>query len=93
MAKSVSGMIRGAIGAVLMVLAYGCGSAQQRPAMDQQAATEEVAPEPTVEPPPECVDDQDQQVTCLSDADCCPGFVCGKDPERNFRESYCLYGG
>jgi hypothetical protein len=93
MAKSGSVMIRGALGAALMVAAVGCGSAQQRPAMEQQAASEEVAPEPSVGPAPECVDDQDRQVTCLSDADCCPNFVCGKDPDRNFRESYCIFGG
>jgi hypothetical protein len=92
MAKSRAVMIRGAMGAALMVAAFGCGGAQQRPA-EQQAATTEVAPDRSVGPAPECVDDQDQQVTCLSDADCCPHFVCGKDPERNFRESYCIFGG
>ena len=93
MAKSGSVVIRGALGAALMMAAFGCGGAQQHPAMEQQAATTETVPEPSVGPAPECVDDQDQQVTCLSDADCCPKFVCGKDPERNFRESYCIYSG
>jgi hypothetical protein len=93
MAKSRAVMIRGAVGAVLMVAAFGCGGAQQRPAIEHQAAAAEAMPEPSIGPPPECVDEQDKPVTCLSDADCCPGFACGKDPERNARESFCLYGG
>ncbi|HWO08179.1 MAG TPA: hypothetical protein VNN80_01825 [Polyangiaceae bacterium] len=92
MAKSRAVMIRGAVGAVLMVAAFGCGGAQH-PAVEQQAAATEAVPEPAIGPPPECVDEHDRQVTCLSDSDCCPGFSCGKDPERNPRESFCLYGG
>ena len=50
MAKSGNVVIRGAMGAALMMAAIGCGSAQQRPALEQQAVTEEVAPEPSVGP-------------------------------------------
>jgi hypothetical protein len=45
------------------------------------------------EPPPQCVDDKDQRVQCLSDSDCCPRFVCGKDPDLSQAVSYCIFGG
>lgn len=92
MAKSRAMMIQGAAGAVLILAAFGCGASQQHPAMEQQAATTETVPESSVGAP-ECVDEQDQQATCLSDSDCCPNFVCGRDPERNPRENYCIFGG
>lgn len=90
MAISKSTMVRGAVWSTLTVMAIlGCGAAQQH---EQSAATLESAPE-EVGVAPQCVDDKDQPVTCLSDDDCCAGFVCGKDPELNPRTSYCIYGG
>lgn len=84
-------MIQGAVGSALMVLALGCGGAQTQ-ALDQSASVEESSPE-SVSEAPQCVDDKEQPVACLSDADCCAGFVCGKDPELSPRTSYCIYGG
>lgn len=71
----------------------GCASQQQPRAEHSSAATQEAPPPEPVSGAPECVDDKDQPVECLSDADCCQGFVCGKDPERSHRISYCIYGG
>lgn len=90
MAISRTAMIQGAGLGVLMAVALGCGASQPR-AAESAAATESV-PE-AVEAAPQCVDNKDQPVTCLSDSDCCAGFVCGKDPELNPRASYCIYGG
>lgn len=76
---------------LLVFLLVGCGSSQPRL---EQAATTEAAPEQaSVGETPECVDDKEQRVSCLADADCCAGFVCGKDPELSHRLSYCIYGG
>jgi hypothetical protein len=85
-------MIRGAAWGVLMMMAMACGAAQ-RPAAEQSAASTESISESPVGEAPTCVDDKEQPVSCLSDADCCAGFVCGKDPELNPRTSYCIYGG
>jgi len=75
---------------------FGCGPTLQRQA-DHATVSESVpesAPDTSeVGVAPECVDDKDQRVECLSDADCCAGFVCGKDPELSPRVSYCMYGG
>jgi hypothetical protein len=30
---------------------------------------------------------------CNSDSDCCEGFYCGSDPEKNKYKKYCLYSG
>ncbi len=76
---------------------FSCGPTLQRQA-DHAAGSESVPPESApntseVGEAPECVDDKDQRVECLSDGDCCAGFVCGKDPELSPRVSYCMYGG
>lgn len=42
---------------------------------------------------PQCVDDKDQRVQCTADSDCCPHFVCGKDPDLNQAVDYCIFGG
>jgi hypothetical protein len=79
---------------------FGCGPTLQR--QPEHAAASESASESVSESvpdtsevgvAPECVDDKDQRVECLSDGDCCAGFVCGKDPELSQRVSYCMYGG
>jgi len=90
MAISRTAIIQGAGFSVLMVVAMGCGASQPRPAESAEAA--ESVPEAVGEAP-QCVDDKEQPVMCLSDSDCCAGFVCGKDPELNARSSYCIYGG
>lgn len=73
--------------------AVACGAAQRPPPAEQSAAAEEAAADDAIGAAPECVDEKDQPVSCLSDADCCAGFVCGKDPELSHRLSYCIYGG
>jgi hypothetical protein len=90
MAISRTAMMQGAVWGVLTAVMMGCGASQQRP-VEQSAAATEATPE--VGAAPQCVDDKDQPVTCLSDSDCCAGFVCGKDPELSPRQSYCIYGG
>lgn len=90
MAISRTAMIRGAVWGALMMVAMGCGASPQRPA--ESAAATDPVPEAVGEAP-QCVDDKEQPITCLSDVDCCAGFVCGKDPELNPRSSYCVYGG
>jgi hypothetical protein len=39
------------------------------------------------------VDDKEQRVRCAADSDCCPRFVCGKDPELSQSQNYCIFGG
>ena len=70
----------------------GCSAAQQREP-GHAAVSESVPDTREVGVAPECVDEKDQRVECLSDADCCAGFVCGKDPDLSPRVSYCIYGG
>jgi hypothetical protein len=91
MAISSMAMSRGALWGVLMGVTLGCAASQQRP-VEQSAAATEATPQ-EVGAAPQCVDDKDQPVMCLSDSDCCAGFVCGKDPELSPRQSYCIYGG
>jgi Ion channel inhibitory toxin len=90
MAISRTAMIQGVWG-VLMGVTMGCAASQPRP-VEQSAAASESVPE-EVGAAPQCVDDKDHPVTCLSDSDCCKGFVCGRDPELSPRQSYCIYGG
>ena len=81
------------IGSVAAIsgLVLGCASQQPRP--EHSAAVTETPPEVESVSAPECVNDKDQPVECLSDGDCCQGFVCGKDPELSQRVSFCIYGG
>jgi hypothetical protein len=88
---AINKAVRGAAWGALTMVAMACGAAQ-RPAAEQSAATTESVDAPVGEAPA-CVDDKEQPVSCLSDADCCAGFVCGKDPELSQRTSYCIYGG
>jgi len=92
MANGKTVMVRGAVWGALTVMAVACGAAQH-PAGEQSAATTESIQEAPVGEAPTCVDEKEQPVTCLSDGDCCSGFVCGKDPELSQRTSYCIYGG
>jgi hypothetical protein len=48
---------------------------------------------PAAAEPPTCVDAKEQRVQCLADSDCCPHFVCGKDPELSQSVNYCVFGG
>lgn len=71
------------------VLALACSKGGESEAAKQPSE------EPKAMPPsaPECVDDEGKEVECETDADCCKGFVCGKDPEQTFRAKFCIYGG
>lgn len=74
------------------ILLLGCAGSQPR--AETQASMSEAPPAPVeVEAAPECVNDQEQRVRCLSDSDCCAGFVCGKDPELSQDLSFCIYAG
>lgn len=64
----------------------------------QEPAQEPLVPEPPVrEKPigsaPECVDAENNPIRCEADDECCPGFVCGIDPELSSRIKHCIYGG
>jgi hypothetical protein len=95
----MSTIFKAAIGGAMgLMLSFGCGGSQQPRAPEaspaSSAANNESAPQPAkVSGAPECVDDKEQPVECLSDSDCCSGFVCGKDPELSLRVRYCIYGG
>jgi hypothetical protein len=91
MAITRTAMIRGAAWCALIVGTMGCAASQPRPVEQSAAASETVSEEPGAAP--QCVDEKEQPVECLSDSDCCAGFVCGKDPELSQRQSYCIYGG
>jgi hypothetical protein len=88
--------IQGMRGALMVVVMMGCGASQehsQLPEGEQSAAAAESVPDPAAVEAPSCVDAKDQPISCLSDGDCCAGFVCGKDPELSQRTSFCIYGG
>lgn len=87
----ISRVTNAARGAAVMAV-VACGAAQHPPA-EQSAATAETIQEESAGEAPACVDEKEQPVSCLSDSDCCAGFVCGKDPELSQRMSYCIYGG
>ncbi len=92
--RAVAERLRGGAWAALVLVSSGCGGAQQHAAAEQSAAATESIPErSSVGEAPACVDEKDQPVACLSDGDCCAGFVCGKDPELSQRTSYCIFGG
>ena len=74
-----------------ILLVGACSSAPRPPPAQSAAATTPAAPAPAEAPT--CVDAKDQRVQCLSDADCCPRFVCGKDPELSQSVNFCIFGG
>jgi len=73
------------------ILLLGACSSPPPPPPVQSAASAESVPAPAEAPT--CVDAKDQRVQCLSDADCCPRFVCGKDPELIQSVNFCIFGG
>jgi hypothetical protein len=44
-------------------------------------------------PGPTCLTAQGEVQECMTDADCCPNFYCGIDPDGSTRIKSCLYGG
>ena len=75
-------------GSVALVL-VSCGS----PPPPAEPAPPSGASAPAPPEAPQCVDAKDQRVQCLSDTDCCPRFVCGKDPELSQSVTYCIFSG
>ena len=51
---------------------------------------EKPPPDPMANPDEASVDECSRE--CDSDADCCDGYYCGKDPEQSARKDYCLPG-
>jgi len=76
-------------GAVLLLVG-ACSSSRPPPPAQPAAPAAATAALPEA---PSCVDAKDQRVQCLKDADCCPRFVCGKDPELSQSLNYCIFGG
>ena len=85
----LSGLCRLLAAAGLMSAA--CSSPQAPPPAAPAAPTAKAATAPAEAPT--CVDAKDQRVQCLADSDCCPRFVCGKDPELSQSVTYCIFGG
>jgi len=78
-----------------LLLLGGCSSSPPPPP-EHATAEEQATPAPVpaaAHEAPQCVDAKDQKVQCLSDQDCCPRFVCGKDPEQSQAQDYCIFGG
>ena len=74
----------------------GACSSSPPPPPEHATAEEQAAPaaEPAaVHEAPQCVDAKDQKVQCLTDQDCCPRFVCGKDPDLSPSQTYCIFAG
>jgi hypothetical protein len=72
--------------AVFAQLAPSCASA---PKKDTTMTLEEF--ERNAPPPDDpCVGAKGVPLECGSQTDCCKGYACAKDPERNPRALYCL---
>jgi hypothetical protein len=83
---------------VAALLASACGASQSAAESPAESGAAAPVPHAATSGPapaeaPQCVDDKDQRIKCLSDADCCPRFVCGKDPELSQSVTYCIFGG
>ena len=91
MSREVSGPLAVLGAAAISLLIGACGSSAPPPA--EAPAAPAAAPAPGPVEAPTCVDAKDQRVQCLSDSDCCPRFVCGKDPELSQSVNYCIFGG
>ena len=91
MSREVSGLFT-VLGAATVALLLGaCGSSP--PPQSQPPTPPSASSAPAAAEAPTCVDDKDQRVQCLSDSDCCPKFVCGKDPDLSQSVNYCVFGG
>jgi hypothetical protein len=91
MSREVSGLLAVLEAATVALLLGACGSS---PPPAPEAPTPPAASSaPVPAEAPTCVDAKDQRVQCLSDSDCCPRFVCGKDPELSQSVNYCIFGG
>ena len=89
MSRELSGLLAVLEAAAASLLIGACGSPPAPAAPAAPAASSAPAPAEA----PTCVDAKDQRVQCLSDSDCCPRFVCGKDPDLSQSVNYCVFGG
>jgi hypothetical protein len=84
-------MLHGCVAAVLVSWSVVSCSGSPPPPAEPPPPSAVSAPAPAEAP--QCVDAKDQRVQCLSDADCCSRFVCGKDPELSQSVNYCVFSG
>ena len=66
-----------------------CGGAQKKGDKGQTLEEHEANTPPPDDP---CYERGGEPIECTSDADCCKGMVCTKDPERSQIVRYCLEG-
>ena len=91
MSRELSGLLAVLEAAAVSLLIGACGSSPH-PAPEAPAAPA-ASSGPAPAEAPTCVDAKDQRVQCLSDSDCCPRFVCCKDPDLSQSVNYCIFGG
>jgi hypothetical protein len=72
--------------AAFIALPYGCASAPKKDTGMTLKEFEQNAPPPD-DP---CVGQKGAPLECTQQADCCQGYACSKDPERNQRALYCI---
>lgn len=70
----------------LVVLTQGCSGAQKDKSSHSLEDFERNSP-PPADP---CVGEKGAPLECAAQADCCQGYSCAKDPERNPARRYCL---
>ena len=77
----------------LLVLTVACSSSTPQASAPQSASVPEevpAVPEGTVS---ECLGADDEVVDCVTDADCCEGFECGRDPDVSSVRRVCVFSG
>jgi len=67
----------------------GCGGAQKK---DKPIQTQTLDEFERNSPPPAdpCVGKNGDPIECSNPTDCCQGYACSRDPERNPASRYCL---
>lgn len=75
------------------LFALACSKGGEAQDAQDPISVSEPAPPPVAPKAPQCTDEDGEVVQCETDDECCDGFVCGKDPERNPRLKYCVFGG
>jgi len=72
---------------LLSALAVSCGGAQKK---DKPITTLEEFERNSPPPDDPCVGRKGAPLECTAQADCCQGYACSRDPERNPRALYCI---
>ena len=75
---------------VLLLLAAFAPSCAGAPPKKDNSLTVQQYEQNSPPPPDPCVGEKGDPLECTSQADCCKGYACTKDPERNPRALYCL---